>query len=104
MGLKTWFITGTSRGFGREWAIAALDRGDKVAAAARDISSLDDLVATYGDAVLPIQLDVTGREADFEAVRQAHEHFATPGVASRPGRGARQASSRPIHFSACGAE
>ena len=25
--MKTWFITGTSRGFGREWAIAALDRG-----------------------------------------------------------------------------
>ena len=75
MGLKTWFITGTSRGFGREWAIAALDRGDKVAATARDTASLDDLVATYGDAVLPIQLDVTDREADFEAVRQAHEHF-----------------------------
>jgi NAD(P)-dependent dehydrogenase (short-subunit alcohol dehydrogenase family) len=27
MAVKTWFITGTSRGFGREWAIAALDRG-----------------------------------------------------------------------------
>jgi hypothetical protein len=26
--MKTWFITGTSRGFGREWAIAALERGD----------------------------------------------------------------------------
>jgi NAD(P)-dependent dehydrogenase (short-subunit alcohol dehydrogenase family) len=75
MGLKTWFITGTSRGFGREWAIAALDRGDRVAATARDTSSLDDLVAKYGDALLPIQLDVTDREADFAAVRQAHEHF-----------------------------
>ena len=31
-----WFITGTSRGFGREWAIAALERGDKVAATARN--------------------------------------------------------------------
>jgi NAD(P)-dependent dehydrogenase (short-subunit alcohol dehydrogenase family) len=75
MGLKTWFITGTSRGFGREWAIAALDRGDKVAATARDTSSLDDLVAKYGDALLPIQLDVTDREADFAVVRRAHEHF-----------------------------
>jgi hypothetical protein len=27
--MKTWFITGTSRGFGREWAIAALDRGSR---------------------------------------------------------------------------
>ncbi len=42
---KTWFITGTSRGFGREWAIAALERGDQVAATARDAASLDDLVA-----------------------------------------------------------
>jgi NAD(P)-dependent dehydrogenase (short-subunit alcohol dehydrogenase family) len=73
--MKTWFITGTSRGFGREWAIAALDRGDKVAATARDLSTLDDLVAKYGDAILPIQLDVTDRGAGFAAVRQAHEHF-----------------------------
>ena len=73
--MKTWFITGTSRGFGREWAIAALDRGDRVAATARNTGSLDELVAKYGDAVLPIKLDVTDREAAFAAVRQAHEHF-----------------------------
>ncbi|OBF10040.1 SDR family oxidoreductase [Mycobacterium sp. ACS4331] len=72
---KVWFITGTSRGFGREWAIAALERGDRVAATARDIATLDDLVATYGDALLPIALDVTDRAADFEAVKTAHEHF-----------------------------
>ena len=36
---KTWFITGTSRGFGREWAIAALERGDSVAATARDTAT-----------------------------------------------------------------
>jgi NAD(P)-dependent dehydrogenase (short-subunit alcohol dehydrogenase family) len=75
MALKTWFVTGTSRGFGREWTIAALDRGDKVAATARDVSSLDDLVARYGDAILPIRLDVTDRDADFAAVTRAHEHF-----------------------------
>jgi NAD(P)-dependent dehydrogenase (short-subunit alcohol dehydrogenase family) len=72
---KVWFITGTSRGFGREWAIAALERGDKVAATARNTASLDDLVEKYSDAVLPIQLDVTDREADFAAVKQAHDHF-----------------------------
>jgi len=72
---KVWFITGTSRGFGREWAIAALQRGDKVAATARDTASLTDLVATYGDAILPIRLDVNDREADFAAVKRAHEHF-----------------------------
>ena len=72
---KTWFITGTSRGFGREWAEAALERGDKVAATARDASSLDGLVEKYGDAVLPLALDVTDREACFATVAQAHEHF-----------------------------
>jgi NAD(P)-dependent dehydrogenase (short-subunit alcohol dehydrogenase family) len=73
--MKTWFITGTSRGFGREWAVAALERGDKVTATARDTASLDDLVAKYGDSVLPLELDVTDREAAFAAVRQAHGHF-----------------------------
>jgi len=72
---KTWFITGASRGFGREWAIAALDRGDSVAATARDTSTLDDLAAKYGELLLPIKLDVTDRGADFDAVRQAHDHF-----------------------------
>jgi NAD(P)-dependent dehydrogenase (short-subunit alcohol dehydrogenase family) len=72
---KVWFITGTSRGFGREWAIAALERGDKVAATARNVASLDDLAEKYGDALLPIQLDVTDRDADFAAVKQAHVHF-----------------------------
>jgi NAD(P)-dependent dehydrogenase (short-subunit alcohol dehydrogenase family) len=73
--MKTWFITGTSRGFGREWAIAALDRGDKVAATARDLATLDDLAAKNGDAILPIKLDVTDRDAAFAAVSQAHERF-----------------------------
>jgi NAD(P)-dependent dehydrogenase (short-subunit alcohol dehydrogenase family) len=75
MSVKTWFITGTSRGFGREWAIAALERGDRVAATARDLATLDELVAKYGDAVLPIRLDVTDRDAATAAVRQAHERF-----------------------------
>jgi NAD(P)-dependent dehydrogenase (short-subunit alcohol dehydrogenase family) len=67
---KTWFITGTSRDFGREWTIAALDREDKVAATARNVSDIDDIVAKYGDMVLAIQIDVTDRDADFAAVRR----------------------------------
>ena len=72
---KVWFITGTSRGFGREWAIAALDRGDRVAATARSVESLSSLVEMYGDHILPLQLDVNDRDADFAAVKQAHDHF-----------------------------
>ena len=73
--MKTWFITGASRGFGHEWAAAALDRGDRVAATARDLSTLDDLVARYGDAIVPLRLDVTDRAADFAAVAEAHERL-----------------------------
>ena len=51
---KTWFITGASKGFGREWTEAALERGDRVAATARRLETLDALVETYGDDVLPI--------------------------------------------------
>jgi NAD(P)-dependent dehydrogenase (short-subunit alcohol dehydrogenase family) len=72
---KTWFITGTSRGFGREWTAAALQRGDLVAATARDPSTLDDLAAEHGDRLLALPLDVTDRPAVFEAVRRAHEHL-----------------------------
>jgi NAD(P)-dependent dehydrogenase (short-subunit alcohol dehydrogenase family) len=72
---KTWFITGASRGFGREWTIAALERGDTVAATARDTTTLDDLVTRFGDAVLPLRLDVDDRDAVFAAVARAHDHF-----------------------------
>ncbi|MUK01374.1 SDR family NAD(P)-dependent oxidoreductase [Vibrio cholerae] len=72
---KIWFITGTSRGFGREWAEAALERGDSVAATARSTDSLTALVDTFGDRVLPLSLDVTDRDAVFAAVQQAQEHF-----------------------------
>ena len=72
---KTWFITGASKGFGREWAIAALERGDSVTATARDTSTLIDLEERFGEQVLAIQLDVTDRPGVFEAVRRAHDHF-----------------------------
>src|SRR5215212_5158989 len=46
---KTWFITGASKGFGREWTEAALERGDNVVGTARKLDDLDDLVENYGD-------------------------------------------------------
>jgi len=74
---KTWFITGTSKGFGREWARAALDRGDNVAGSARNSSALDDLVATYGDAFLPLTLDVTDRDQASRAVQATADRFGS---------------------------
>jgi len=74
---KVIFITGASRGFGRIWAEAFLERGDKVAATARNIEVLNDLKAKYGDAILPIQLDVDNREEAFKAVSKAASHFGS---------------------------
>jgi NAD(P)-dependent dehydrogenase (short-subunit alcohol dehydrogenase family) len=72
---KIWFITGASRGFGFIWTEAALKRGDKVAATARDLGALAALVDVYGDALLPVRLDVTDHNAVVAAVNQAHRHF-----------------------------
>jgi NAD(P)-dependent dehydrogenase (short-subunit alcohol dehydrogenase family) len=74
---KTIFITGASRGFGKLWAEAFLKRGDKVVATARNIETLNDLVAGYGDAILPIQLDVNNRSEGFAAIKKAHDHFGS---------------------------
>ena len=72
---KVWFITGASRGFGRVWADAALKRGDKVAATARNLASIADLKEKYGANVLTLELDVTRPDQVTAAVAQAHAHF-----------------------------
>jgi NAD(P)-dependent dehydrogenase (short-subunit alcohol dehydrogenase family) len=72
---RTWFITGASRGFGRIWAEAALRRGDQVAATARNLADVADLTARFGDAVLPLALDVTNAKQVQQVVEQAYRHF-----------------------------
>jgi NAD(P)-dependent dehydrogenase (short-subunit alcohol dehydrogenase family) len=75
MANKVWFITGTSKGFGRVWAEAALARGDRVAATARDVKSLAPLVERYGTQVAAIALDVTDKSAVTAAIAEAHARF-----------------------------
>lgn len=72
---KTWFITGASRGFGRIWAEAALNRGDQVTATARKLADVADLKERFGDAVLPLALDVTNSEQVQKVVEQAYARF-----------------------------
>jgi len=72
---KTILITGASRGFGKIWARAFLKRGDQVIATARNLEHIDDLVKEFGDAVLPLQLNVANREQCFLAVKKAYHHF-----------------------------
>ena len=75
MANKVWFITGASRGLGRIWAEAALNRGDKVTTTARKLSDVADLTERFGDAVLPLALDVTDAGKVEHVVHQAFSHF-----------------------------
>jgi NADP-dependent 3-hydroxy acid dehydrogenase YdfG len=72
---KVWFITRASRGFGRVWTEAALQRGDKVVATARNLASIAPLKEKYGNNVLTLELDVTKPEQVKRTVAQAHDHF-----------------------------
>lgn len=72
---KVWFITGASRGFGRVWAEAALERGDKVAATARKVESLAGLKEKYAESVLTLELDVTRPGQAKTAIDKAYAHF-----------------------------
>ncbi|MEV8214684.1 SDR family NAD(P)-dependent oxidoreductase [Leifsonia sp. NPDC077715] len=72
---QTWFITGSSRGFGRALVVAALQAGDRVAATARRPEQLDDLVAEYGDRILPLALDVTDAARAAAALAEARDRF-----------------------------
>ncbi len=72
---KIWFITGASRGFGRTWTEAILQRGDQVAATARDVASIADFKERFGDLVFPMALDVTDAAQVQQAVAHAHAHF-----------------------------
>lgn len=72
---KVWFITGAGRGFGRHWAEAALEQGDKVVGTARSTELLKDLSEKYPDQFLALSLDVTIQEQAFDVVKAAHQHF-----------------------------
>jgi NAD(P)-dependent dehydrogenase (short-subunit alcohol dehydrogenase family) len=75
MPTRTWFIAGSSRGFGRALTVAALEVGDQVVATARKPEQLDDLVEQYGKRVLPVTLDVTDRSAAAAGIQAAVGRF-----------------------------
>jgi NAD(P)-dependent dehydrogenase (short-subunit alcohol dehydrogenase family) len=72
---QVFFLTGSSRGLGRQIAEAALAAGHHLVATARDPASLSDLADRYGSQVLPVALDVTDPEAAAAAVRAGTEAF-----------------------------
>ncbi len=72
---QTWFITGSSRGFGRALVLAALRAGDRVIATARRPEQLDEVVTEFGDSILPLALDVTDPSRVVDALHEARERF-----------------------------
>ena len=72
---QVWFVTGSSRGFGRALVRAALEAGDLVAATARRPEQLADLSAEYGESIRPIALDVTDPAAAALAIAEARDRF-----------------------------
>ncbi|MGW4029429.1 SDR family oxidoreductase [Streptomyces sp. NPDC004838] len=69
--MKTWFITGTSSGFGRAMVEQLLERGDRVAATARRTDTLDDLAARHGERLWRETLDVTDTDRLRRVVARA---------------------------------
>ena len=57
--MSTWLISGCSTGLGRALAQAALDRGDTVAATARNAASIQELVEGHPETALALTFDAT---------------------------------------------
>lgn len=72
---KVWFITGSSRGLGKSLTKAVLEKGDNVAATARNPKQLNDLVEKYPNQILALALDVTDKTQIHTAVEQTIKHF-----------------------------
>jgi NAD(P)-dependent dehydrogenase (short-subunit alcohol dehydrogenase family) len=71
----TWLITGSSRGFGRALAAAALEAGDRVVATARNPGAVADLVDRYPDRALAVGMDVTDKAGVQSAFGAALDRF-----------------------------
>src|SRR5258708_23595224 len=72
--MRTWFITGVSRGLGRAIAQAALNDGDTVIGTVRDTAP--DLASGPGKLHV-VKLDVTDGEAVETAVNEAFARAGT---------------------------
>lgn len=74
--MKTWFITGASRGFGALVTERALAKGDAVVATARNPKSITDRFGTHTN-LLALPLDVADEAQAISAAKAAVERFGS---------------------------
>jgi NAD(P)-dependent dehydrogenase (short-subunit alcohol dehydrogenase family) len=74
--MKTWFITGASRGFGNRIAQLLLAQGDNVVATARNVASMRETLGEHTN-LLTLPLDVTDDAQAHRAAAQAIERFGS---------------------------
>jgi NADP-dependent 3-hydroxy acid dehydrogenase YdfG len=72
---RVWFMTGTSSGMGHGLALAALQRGDRVVATARNTKPIEDLSKRFPGQALAVRLDVRDEEAAVAAAEKSVEEF-----------------------------
>jgi NAD(P)-dependent dehydrogenase (short-subunit alcohol dehydrogenase family) len=72
---QVWLITGSSRGLGRAFAVAALEAGHLVTPTSRKVGDLTELQRNYGERVLPLALDVTNETQANDAVQSTIKTF-----------------------------
>ena len=72
---RSWLITGASSGLGYALAEFVLQRGDRVALAARSMDSMGGLAARFPDTALAVGLDVTQPQQRLATVEQAEARF-----------------------------
>ena len=72
---RTWFVTGTSTGFGRQLATAALERGDRVVATARRLDDIGDYARLHPSTAEVLAADVRDPASLERAVARATDRF-----------------------------
>jgi NAD(P)-dependent dehydrogenase (short-subunit alcohol dehydrogenase family) len=73
--MKTWLITGCSKGLGKAMSETVLSAGHRLVATARNSKELTYLQEKYGDLVRVADLDVTDDQSAYDAVNLAKQCF-----------------------------
>ena len=86
--MRSWFITGASKGFGRDLALRALRAGNRVVGVARTTAALESLRAEFPDAFIGLTADVRDLAASSAALAEAERRLGGVDVlVNNAGRG-----------------